>query len=91
MRHAIHQTDHTGTCLTLRAHLDEIVAEAADSITVARAAAHADACPPCRVALASAEAYRQMMQRVGAAVRASDALRERVLATLHGERGSRPI
>jgi hypothetical protein len=73
-----------------RAFFDDIAAEATDAVTVARAEAHAEHCPPCRFALATARAYRLAMQRVGTAVRASDRLRERVLESLREVRGSRP-
>jgi hypothetical protein len=76
-------------CTAFRAFFDDIAAEATDAVTVARVEAHAEHCPPCRFALATARAYRHAMRRVGTAVRASDRLRERVLDSLREVRGSR--
>lgn len=78
-----------GPCQAFRAFFDDIAAEASDAVTVARLEAHAEHCPPCRFALATAQAYRRAMRRVGTAVRASDRLRERVLDSLREVRGSR--
>ncbi len=76
-------------CTDFRAFFDDIAAEASDAVTVARVESHAEHCPPCRFALATARAYRRAMRRVGTATRASDRLRERVLDSLREVRGSR--
>ena len=81
--------DSSSPCTSFRALFDDIAAEATDAVTVARVESHAEECPPCRFALATARAYRQAMRRVGTAVRASDRLRERVLDSLREVRGSR--
>ena len=78
-------------CATHRAQFDGIAAEESDAMTLARVEAHAVACAACRLALAAARAYRRAMRRVGDAVRAPGALRQRALGVLRQVRGSRPI
>lgn len=76
-------------CAVFATHLDALLDGESGAVTAARAETHADACPMCRRLMASALRYKQMMRRVGDRVRASGSLRDTVLATLRGARGSR--
>lgn len=89
MHDTLHQPPPASSCAGFRSHLDDVVAEEADAVTLARVEAHAAVCVGCRMALAAARAYRRAMRRVGEAARASATLRERVLGTLREVRGSR--
>jgi anti-sigma factor RsiW len=76
-------------CAVFATHLDAILDGESDAVTSARAESHVDACPLCRQLMASALRYKQMMRRLGDRIRASGSLRDTVLATLRGARGSR--
>ena len=76
-------------CAAILALVDDVVAQEADAVSVARVDAHAAHCARCRRALAAARAYRRAMRRVGASERAPDSLRERVLGHLHETREQR--
>ena len=76
-------------CAVFATHLDAILDGESDAVTSARAESHVNACPLCRQLMASALRYKQMMRRVGDHFRASGSLRDTVLATLRGVRGSR--
>jgi anti-sigma factor RsiW len=78
----------TAHCATIRALIDDVVAGASDATLVSRVEAHVSTCPPCRVALAAARAYQRAMRRVGRAVRASQALRQRAVNLLRDVRGT---
>jgi len=73
-------------CPVFHALFDDVVANAADALTVARVESHTQECRPCRLAMGTARAYRRAMQRVGTAARASSPLRARVLDSLRGVR-----
>lgn len=81
--------DPESPCAAFAAMLDDVVSAQTDALAVARAEAHAADCPSCRLALTAARVYRRTMLRVGAAVRASAALRERAFGVLREVRGSR--
>jgi hypothetical protein len=89
MQDSLPQHDNRLPCAEFRALLDDIAADHSDAVTCARVQAHALACPPCRMALAAARAYRRAMRRVGEACRATDAMRVRALELLRDVRGSR--
>lgn len=76
-------------CAVFATHLDAILDGESDAVTAARAEVHVDACPMCRRMMASALRYKQMMRRLGDRIRASGSLRDTVLATLRGVRGSK--
>lgn len=83
----------SGDCAEIRAHVDDVVAQEADAVTVARVEAHAARCPSCRLALAAARAYRRAMRRLGVSERAPSTLHTRVLGLMHetrDQRGPRP-
>lgn len=84
-------TDPIFPCAAFAAMLDDVVTAQTDAVSMARAEAHAALCPPCRIALTAARAYRRTMLRVGVAVRASAALRDRAFGLLREVRGSRQI
>lgn len=90
MHDTLHPIPADSSCASFRRLLDDLVAEEADAVTVARVEAHAAECVGCRMALAAARAYRRAMRRVGNATRASAALRDRVLGLLREDPGSRP-
>lgn len=91
MQKTLPRHDNRTPCAEFRALLDDIAADHSDTVTCARAEQHAQACPPCRMALAAARAYRRTMRRVGDACRATGALRTRALELLREDRGSRQI
>lgn len=73
-----HLPDHDSTaCTAFRAVLDDLVADESDAVTMARADAHVATCAACRLALASARAYRRRMRRAGDADQAPTALAAR--------------
>ena len=83
----------SGECAEIRAHVDDVVAQEADAVTVARVETHAARCPACRRALAASRAYRRAMRRVGASERAPSTLHTRVLGLMQetrDPRGPRP-
>jgi hypothetical protein len=83
----------TADCAAIRALIDDVVADEADTVSVARVEAHAARCASCRFALAHSRAYRRAMRRVGRNERAPGGLRERALGLLHetrDPRGPRP-
>lgn len=82
-------TEHNFNCTSFRKFVDDVAFDAADEVTSARAEAHAARCPPCRVALAAARAYRRAMGRSGDATHATAAMRARAVQVLRGVRGSR--
>jgi hypothetical protein len=89
MQDTLPRHDNRSPCAEFRALLDDIAADHTDAVTSARAEAHATHCPPCRMALAAARAYRRTMRRVGDAFRATDSMRTRALELLREVRGSR--
>lgn len=91
MQDSIPPKDQIPACAAFTAMLDDVVSLQTDALSVARAEAHAALCPPCRVALSAARVYRRTMLRVGGAVRASAALRDRAFGVLREVRGSRQI
>jgi anti-sigma factor (TIGR02949 family) len=85
--------EHSGDCAEIRAHVDDVVAQEADAVTVARVEAHAARCASCRRVLAASRAYRRAMRRIGAAERAPSTLHARVLGIMQETReprGPRP-
>jgi mycothiol system anti-sigma-R factor len=76
-------------CAAFLAALDAVVDGEAGSLCEARAEAHAASCPPCARRYAAARAYKRVLRRVGEAARAPVELRDAVLASLRGVRGSR--
>ncbi len=76
-------------CAVFATHLDAILDGESDAVTTARAESHVDACADCRQRMTSALRYKQMMRRLGERLHASGALRETVLASLRGARGSK--
>lgn len=89
MQDTLPPTDPTAGCAAIRAHVDDVVAQEADAVTVARVEAHAARCAECRHVLAAARAYRRAMRRVGASERAPSAVRERAITLMHETRDSR--
>ncbi len=83
------QHEASGDCAAIRALIDDVVADEADTVSVARVEAHAARCAACRFALAHARAYRRAMRRVGRNERAPATLRDRALGLLHETRESR--
>ncbi len=75
-------------CDVFTATLDTLLDGESDAVTTARAEAHARTCRPCGQRLAAAGRYKQAMRRLGERLGASDALRDAVLGTLRGVRGS---
>ncbi|WKW13081.1 zf-HC2 domain-containing protein [Pseudogemmatithrix spongiicola] len=93
MQDTLPPTDPTADCTAIRAHVDDVVAQEADAVTVARVEAHAARCAACRHVMAAARAYRRAMRRVGASERAPATLRERAITLMHetrDPRGPRP-
>ncbi|HRN54025.1 MAG TPA: hypothetical protein PK788_11045, partial [Gemmatimonadaceae bacterium] len=69
-------------CAPIRLLIDDVVAQEADAVSVARVDAHTARCAACRDALAAARAYRRAMRRVAAAERAPQELRARLQGLL---------
>lgn len=90
MQDTLPLNDPGADCAAIRALVDDVVAQEADAVTVARVEAHTARCASCRFAMAAARAYRRAMRRVGASERAPQGLRDRVLGLLHETRGPRP-
>jgi anti-sigma factor (TIGR02949 family) len=93
MQDTLPLNDLGADCAAIRALVDDVVAQEADAVTVARVEAHAARCAGCRFTLAAARAYRRALRRVGASERAPSELRDRVLGLLHetrDPRGPRP-
>lgn len=59
------------------------------SLCAARAEAHAAGCPSCARRFAAARAYKRVLRRAGESERAPAELRDAVMASLRGVRGSR--
>lgn len=89
MQDTLSLNDPAADCAAIRALVDDVVAQEADAVTVARVEAHAARCAACRFALAAARAYRRAMRRVGASERAPQGLRDRVLDLLYETRETR--
>lgn len=89
MQDTISLDDRISPCAAFAAMLDDVVSSQSDALSTARVEAHAALCPPCRLALSAARAYRSTMLRVGGAVRASAALRDRAFGVLREVRGPR--
>lgn len=89
MQDTIPLNDASADCAPIRLLIDDVVAQEADAVSVARVDAHAARCAACRHALAAARAYRRAMRRVGASERAPQELRERMQGLLQQERDPR--
>lgn len=69
--------------------LDAVVDGEVGSLCEARAEAHAAVCPSCARRFAAARAYKRVLRRAGESARAPAELRDAVMASLRGVRGSR--
>jgi predicted anti-sigma-YlaC factor YlaD len=76
-----HLPDHDASpCSAFRLLLDDLVADEVDAVTSARAEAHSATCAACRLALATARAYRRRMRRAGEDTPAPATLKSRAAA-----------
>lgn len=76
-------------CAAFLDSLHAVVDGEVGSLCEARAEAHAARCPSCARRFAGARAYKRVLHRAGQSERAPAELRDAVMASLRGVRGSR--
>jgi mycothiol system anti-sigma-R factor len=76
-------------CAAFLDALPAVVDGEVGSLCAARAEAHAARCPSCARRFAGARAYKRVLRRAGESERAPAELRDAVMASLRGVRGSR--
>lgn len=89
MAHPIFHGHPDPRCVAFLDSLDAVVDGEVGSLCTARAEAHAARCPSCARRLAGARAYKRVLRRAGESERAPAELRDAVMASLRGVRGSR--
>lgn len=78
-------------CAAFLDSLDAVVDGEVGSLCAVRAEAHAARCPSCARRFAAARAYKRVLRRAGRSERAPTELRDAVMASLRGVRGSRTL